>query len=155
MDTWVVFHILAFVNIVTTDPKFFHTDGGEGLCHWEQKTKTVLVSDTEPCHLTDYYLVWSSPQPMDAHAFLHIWRTERVSHLHRVIQPIKAHHSLSQRRKLCLYDAAELWAVLPSGTGAELHSDLHRNCGGQNSLTTHIVLFPGAIFRHMWRRIWE
>lgn len=48
------FHILTLVNYATKDPKFLHTDGGEG--HREQKTKIVLVSDTEPCHLMDYYI---------------------------------------------------------------------------------------------------
>lgn len=35
---------------------------------------------------------------------------------------------------------------LPSGVAAELHSDLYRNHGRQDSLNIHIILLPGVMF---------
>lgn len=83
----------------------------------------------------------------DARPFLYIWRREKVSHLHRAIQPIKAHPPLSQGRKLYLSNEQNSEHWLLAGVGAELHSHLHKICTKLwwgKFLTTHIALIPGA-----------
>ena len=101
---------------------------------------------------------WSSWQPMMlAHFYTY---EEEIKWVICTGSYSQSKHILCPRGESCVYlmqQNSEHWLL--AGVGAELHSHLHKICTKlwwENSLTTHIALIPGAVFKHLWRRIfWQ